>query len=66
MFFAIQSTSEWQIRIATIRDLVPPQIKRAYRSLLSRMHPDKGGSPEAFRAIQQAFEVLSHTQKVSA
>lgn len=30
------------------------QIRRAYRNLASKAHPDKGGDPETFRAIQQA------------
>lgn len=39
---------------------LPPQIRRAFRNLASKEHPDKGGNPDRFRAIQQAYEVLSH------
>ena len=35
------------------------QIRRAYRNLASKQHPDKGGDVEAFRSLQQAYEVLS-------
>ena len=37
----------------------PPQIRRAFRGLASKHHPDKaGGDADAFRAIQHAWEVL--------
>jgi hypothetical protein len=32
---------------------------QAYRNLARRLHPDKGGSSEAFNALQAAFDVLS-------
>ncbi|WIA39722.1 hypothetical protein OEZ86_005784 [Tetradesmus obliquus] len=35
------------------------QIKQAYRALARRLHPDKGGSSQAFAALQAAFDVLS-------
>ena len=40
------------------------QIRRAYRTLLTKSHPDKGGNAEQFRLIQQAYEVLSDSNKV--
>ncbi len=36
---------------------------QAFRLLARRLHPDKGGSTEAFAAIQTAFEVLSDPRK---
>jgi curved DNA-binding protein CbpA len=33
-----------------------------YRTLARRLHPDKGGSSEAFAALQAAFDVLSNPQ----
>lgn len=41
------------------------QIKRAFRTLVTREHPDKGGDPARFRTIQQAYEVLSDQKKRS-
>lgn len=33
-------------------------VKKAYRSLAMKHHPDKGGKPEDFRKIQGAYEML--------
>mmetsp|Transcript_117882 Transcript_117882/g.234838 ORF Transcript_117882/g.234838 Transcript_117882/m.234838 type:complete len:435 (-) Transcript_117882:107-1411(-) len=38
-------------------------IKKAYRQAAMRHHPDKGGDPEAFKDMQQAFEVLSDPER---
>lgn len=39
------------------------EIKKAYHKMAIRHHPDKGGDPEVFKDIQQAFEVLSDPDK---
>jgi hypothetical protein len=39
------------------------QIRRAYRALISKEHPDKGGSPERFASIKLAYEILSSAPK---
>lgn len=38
-------------------------IKKAYRKKVVTDHPDKGGSNEKFRAVQEAYETLSHPDK---
>eukprot|EP00959_Pyramimonas_sp_CCMP1952_P105261 2200417-Pyramimonas_sp.AAC.1 len=38
-------------------------VRRAYRNLLTKEHPDKGGSAEKFALIQRAYEVLSSDSK---
>jgi len=34
------------------------EIKRAYRRLALKHHPDKGGDPEKFKALSEAYEIL--------
>jgi len=43
----------------------PDEIKRAYRRLAQQYHPDKGGDPEKFKEVNEAYQVLSDPQKRS-
>lgn len=38
-------------------------IKKAYRKLAVQKHPDKGGDPEEFKKISEAYKTLSDSQK---
>ena len=38
-------------------------IKKAYHKLAVKHHPDKGGDPDKFKLIAEAFEVLSDPEK---
>lgn len=39
------------------------ELKKAYRKLAMKYHPDKGGDPEKFKEISHAFETLSNSEK---
>lgn len=52
-------------RLGLERNADPQDIRRAYLRLSKTEHPDKGGSEERFKQIQQAYEVLSDDEKRS-
>ena len=41
----------------------PDEIKKAYRSLANKHHPDKGGDQAKFKDISVAYDTLSNDQK---
>jgi DnaJ-class molecular chaperone len=41
------------------------EIKKAYHKLAREHHPDKGGDPEKFKRVQEAYEILSDPEKRS-
>ena len=36
----------------------PAEVKSAYRTIARLYHPDKGGNPEMFRILTQAYETI--------
>jgi hypothetical protein len=42
----------------------PPQIRRAFKTLRTAAHPDKGGDADAFHRLVTAYNVLSDPDKV--
>ena len=42
------------------------EIKKSFRKIALKEHPDKGGDPEKFKDITVAYEVLSDAQKRDA
>ncbi len=45
------------------KDASPADIKRAYRNAAKKAHPDAGGDPAAFHALQRAHDVLSDAER---
>lgn len=45
------------------KNATPAQIKKGFRKMAMKHHPDKGGSEELFKEISRAYEVLSDEEK---
>jgi curved DNA-binding protein len=48
------------------RNATQDEIKKAYRSLAMKHHPDRGGDTNTFKKIQEAYATLSDDQKKAA
>lgn len=52
--------------LGVARTATPDEIKRAYRRLAHKYHPDKaGGNEEQFKEVNEAYQVLSDQEKRS-
>ncbi|MCS6936537.1 MAG: molecular chaperone DnaJ [Candidatus Bipolaricaulota bacterium] len=49
--------------LGVARNASQEEIKKAFRQLAKKYHPDKGGDPEKFKEIAEAYEVLSDPEK---
>jgi len=45
------------------KDATQNEIKKAYRKIAMKAHPDKGGDVEKFKEINEAYEILSNEEK---
>ncbi len=59
-YLALENKSEaiQILELSGVRPLTLTIVKKQYQKLAQTHHPDKGGDPEKFHIIQQAFEEL--------
>lgn len=54
---------EYYKTLGVDKNATESQLKKAYRKLAVKHHPDKGGDPETFKAISAAYDILSDPEK---
>ena len=62
----IQNAQDFYDTLGVSRDAGEDEIKKAYRKLALKLHPDKNSSPgaeDAFKRVSRAFDVLSDETK---
>lgn len=55
----------YYVILGIARTATAEEVKRAFRAAAMRLHPDKGGDPEAFKEAVEAYEVLSDADRRS-
>lgn len=58
-------TKDYYAILGVPRTATPEQIKQAYRKLALEHHPDRKGSEEKFKEVNEAYQVLSDANKRS-
>lgn len=56
-------TPDYYATLGVSRTAKPEEIKKAYRKLARKYHPDAGGDEAKFKEINEAYEVLSDDKK---
>ena len=52
--------------LGVARNASPEEIKKSYKRLSMKHHPDRGGNNDDFIKVQQAYEILSNSDKRNA
>lgn len=55
--------SDYYTILGVAKGASPEDIKKAYRKLAHKYHPDKGGDEKKFKEINEAYQVLSNQEK---
>lgn len=56
-------TNKFYDLLGVKKDATANEIKKAYHKKALKEHPDKGGDPDKFKEITNAYEVLSDKEK---
>lgn len=54
---------EYYEALGVSKDATGAEIKKSYRKLAIKHHPDKGGDPETFKKVSEAYDVLGTPEK---
>ena len=59
----MSTTPDYYNTLGVARNATPDEIKKAFRKLARKHHPDAGGDEAKFKQINEAYEVLSDEKK---
>ena len=59
------ATANYYDTLGIKKDASADEVKKAFRRLARKHHPDAGGDEEKFKEINEAYEVLSDKEKRS-
>jgi len=62
LYFLFMAKDYYQT-LGVSRDASEEEIKKAYRKLAHKHHPDKGGDEKKFKELNEAYQVLSDKEK---
>jgi len=56
-------TTEFYNLLGIEKSASQADVKKAYRKMAIKHHPDKGGDPDMFKKVSRAYEILSDNEK---